>query len=70
MAEPPAKKPRFASVTEDALEEIQTNRVAKSTRMSTEKWMKVVFEYLREKKIACDFRTAAENELGKRQIAH
>ena len=65
MAEPPAKKPRFASVTEDALEEIQTNRVAKSTRMSTEKWMKVVFEYLREKRIACDFRTVAKNELGK-----
>ena len=65
MAESPTKKARFASVAEDTLGDIQTNCVAKSTRLSAENWMKVGLKYLREKKTACDFRTSAENELGK-----
>ncbi len=65
LAEPSAMKRSFATITEVGKTNLDTNRVSMATRQATDKWLRAVCDYVKEKKIACDLATIAESELAK-----
>ena len=52
--EPPLKQTRFATVDEDEIDQLLKDRLPLSTSRTTEKWLRVIEAYLKEKGIAVD----------------
>ena len=61
--EPPLKQNRFATVDEDEIDQLLKDRVPLSTRHTTEKWLRVIEAYLKEKGTTVDFGTVEESVL-------
>ena len=56
---------RFASACSEEIDEVLESRIPEATRKTTEKWVRVVREYVVEKKLDIDFEKATSEELGK-----
>ena len=57
VMEPPKKKSRFVTVSEVELDELDRKRVPDSTRKTTQKWIKALTEYCKDKGVTCDLST-------------
>ena len=60
---PPEKKARFATCDEKELAEIVKGRVPKGTEETTDKWLRVVTQYMGEKKVRNDLETILKKDL-------
>ncbi len=60
---PPPKKARFATCGREEMDRIVDQRVPASTKQTTEKWLRVVDEYMKEKGMVWDLRTAKEEDI-------
>ena len=65
VMEPPKKKSRFVTVSEVELDELDRKRVPDSTRKTTQKWIKALTEYCKDKGVTCDLSRIGKEELAK-----
>ena len=61
--ERPLKVERFATISEEEVQELVRDRVPESTRRATDKWLRILQDYLREKGVSCDFASVSSQEL-------
>lgn len=61
--EPPAKKPRFATVSEEGIKDLRRKATPEGTRSCTKAWLAVFDSYCTEKEKAVDLKAISATEL-------